>query len=205
MKRPQPSPEQDALVKTIGRRMREAREMCNLSQSAAARRLGYANSSKLSKVEGATDTKSVPLWLICRAASVYEVSVDFLFGHSDDWETGPRMTQQRESSAWLFDAWEKARRRDMETLQRLHSKVEGIASALELTASASSDLSSAFDRFVQLNTEFQDMRAGAPLAASIERQVDASRHARCVMKKLKTECRLAASGTSQLSLLIFEE
>ena len=72
--------EQAAAVKTIGARMRQARELCNLSQSAAAKRLGYSNSSKLSKVEGATDTNSVPLWLILRAAKVYEVSIDFLFG-----------------------------------------------------------------------------------------------------------------------------
>ena len=62
--------EQAAAVKTIGARMRQARELCNLSQSAAARRLGYANPSKLSKVELATDTNSVPLWLIVRAARV---------------------------------------------------------------------------------------------------------------------------------------
>lgn len=71
--------EQVAAGETIGARMREARELCNMSQSAAARRLGYSNPSKLSKVEGATDTNSVPLWLIVRAASVYEVSIDYLW------------------------------------------------------------------------------------------------------------------------------
>ena len=122
--------EQAAVVKTIGARMREARELCNMSQSAAARRLGYSNPSKLSKVEGATDTNSVPLWLIVRAASVYEVSIDYLFGCSDDWEAGSRMTQERETSAWLFDTWEKARRRDMETLRKLHNKVEAMEEAI---------------------------------------------------------------------------
>jgi hypothetical protein len=45
----------------------------------------------------------VPLWVILRAAKVYEVSVDFIFGVTDDWETGSRMTQEREVSAWLGD------------------------------------------------------------------------------------------------------
>ena len=121
--------EQAAAVKTIGARMRQARELCNLSQSAAAKRLGYQNPSKLSKVELATDTNSVPLWLIVRAARVYEVSVDFLFGATDDWEVGARMTQERETSAWMFDAWEKARQRDMETLKRLHDRVQTLTEA----------------------------------------------------------------------------
>ena len=108
--------EQAAIVKTIGTRMRQAREMCNLSQSAAAKRLGYANSSKLSKVENATDTNSVPLWLILRAAKAYEVSVDYLFGATDDWEISARMTQEREVSPWLWDAMERARLRDPSSL-----------------------------------------------------------------------------------------
>lgn len=62
--------DQSALVRTIGERLREARELNNLSQSEAAKRLGYSNPSKLSKVESATDTNSVPLWLIVGAARV---------------------------------------------------------------------------------------------------------------------------------------
>ncbi len=56
--------DQNKLVRTIGERLRVARELNNLSQSEAARRLGYANPSKLSKIEAAADTNSVPLWLI---------------------------------------------------------------------------------------------------------------------------------------------
>ena len=63
--------QQAELVKTIGARLKESRELCNMSLSESARQLGYANPSKLSKVENATDTRSVPFWLIPAAAKLY--------------------------------------------------------------------------------------------------------------------------------------
>ncbi|WP_238512744.1 helix-turn-helix domain-containing protein [Pandoraea apista] len=194
--------EQAAAVKTIGARMRAARELCNLSQSAAARRLGYANPSKLSKVELATDTNSVPLWLIVRAARVYEVSVDFLFGATDDWEVGARMTQEREVSAWMFDAWEKARQRDMETLKRLHDRVQTLTDAVAVMLAASEDSSLALARFAELNPEFEEMRAGSRLVGAVERANESAKAAKTKMERFRMECAVAAPQTHQLSLAL---
>jgi transcriptional regulator with XRE-family HTH domain len=77
-----------ALFKIVGARLMQAREMCGMTLSEAARQLGYANPSKLSKVEHASDAASVPFWLIPEAAQLYDVSTEFLFGLSDDFETG---------------------------------------------------------------------------------------------------------------------
>ena len=194
--------EQAAAVKTIGARMRQARELCNLSQSAAARRLGYANPSKLSKVELATDTNSVPLWLIVRAARVYEVSVDFLFGSTDDWEVGARMTQERETSAWLFDAIDKFRQRDMETLKRLHDRVSVMQEAVAAMLESSDDVSAALARFAELNPEFEEMRAGSRLVAAVERSSAAAGNAKGKMTRFKVECTMAAQQSPQLSLAL---
>jgi transcriptional regulator with XRE-family HTH domain len=194
--------EQAAAVKTIGARMRAARELCNLSQSAAARRLGYANPSKLSKVELATDTNSVPLWLIVRAARVYEVSVDFLFGATDDWEVGARMTQEREVCAWMFDAWEKARQRDMETLKRLHDRVQTLTDAVAVMLAASEDSSLALARFAELNPEFEEMRAGSRLVGAVERANESAKAAKTKMERFRMECAVAAPQTHQLSLAL---
>ncbi len=194
--------EQAAAVKTIGARMRAARELCNLSQSAAARRLGYANPSKLSKVELATDTNSVPLWLIVRAARVYEVSVDFLFGATDDWEVGARMTQEREVSAWMFDAFDKLRQRDMETLKRLHDRVQTLTDAVATMLALSEDASVALDRFAELNPAFEEMRAGSRLVAAVERASDSAKAAKTKMERFRMECAVAAPQTHQLSLAL---
>lgn len=194
--------EQAAAVKTIGARMRAARELCNLSQSAAARRLGYANPSKLSKVELATDTNSVPLWLIVRAARVYEVSVDFLFGATDDWEVGARMTQEREVSAWMFDTFDKLRQRDMETLKRLHDRVQTLTDAVAVMLAASEDASVALARFAELNPAFEEMRAGSRLVSAVERASDSAKAAKTNMEWFRMECAVAAPQTHQLSLAL---
>lgn len=157
--------EQAELVRVIGDRLREARELCNLSQSEAARRFGYANPSKLSKVELVTDTNSVPLWLIVRAARMYEVSIDFLFGLTDDWEIGvPRGVQ-----SFMFDVWEKARQRDMAALEHLHREV--VAVSLH-TAELVAGIAGATEALAALRTRspaFDDLPASASLAGRLER------------------------------------
>jgi transcriptional regulator with XRE-family HTH domain len=114
--------EQAAAVRTFGARMKQARELCNMSQLTAAQRLGYANSSKLSKVEIATDGNSVPTWLIVRASRVYEVSTDYLLGQTDEWEIGMRIPIEGEASEWLFKAFRKTSQREMLVLLELHKK-----------------------------------------------------------------------------------
>lgn len=197
--------EQAVIVKTIGSRLRKARELCNLSQSVAAKRLGYTNPSKLSKVEGATDTNSVPLWLIVKAAQIYEVSIDYLFGASDDWEIGSRMSQERDVSQWVFDAWEKARQRDMDVLKRLHNKVDAMAAAIAETMESAENADAAMRRFAEVNPEFQDMRAGARLLSSIERVSDSAKNAKAKMTRFRCECAVASRNTSQLSLFVLND
>ncbi len=176
-----PKRDQTALVRTIGDRLREARELCNLSQSEAARRFGYANPSKLSKVELATDTNSVPLWLIVRAARVYEVSIDFLFGLTDDWEIGvPRGVQ-----GFMFDVWEKARQRDMAALEHLHREV--VAVSLH-TAELVAGIAGATEALSTLRTRspaFDDLPASASLAGRLERLQERAHAADAALRRFR--------------------
>lgn len=194
--------EQAQTVKTIGERMRQARELCNLSQTAAARRLGYTNSSKLAKVEGATDTNSVPLWLIVRAAQVYEVSIDYLFGASDDWEIGARMTQERGVSAWLLKAFEQTQVGQMAALRQLNNRLTALESALGALVAAEEDVVLALARVQELNPAFEDMKAGSRLTGAIARASDAAKGAKAKMTRFHMECKLAAAENHQLSLIL---
>jgi transcriptional regulator with XRE-family HTH domain len=172
--------EQAAIVRTIGERMRQARELCNLSQSEAARRLGYAKSSKLSKIEAASDTNSVPLWAILAGARVYEVSVDFLFGITDDWEIGtPRGTQ-----AWMLDRWQEARERDLRTLDKLNTRVTAVAEGVAAMVSASRRMGDAVSGFRARNGEFDDMPASAPVVHRLARLEAVAREAEVKLHKL---------------------
>jgi transcriptional regulator with XRE-family HTH domain len=173
--------DQDALIRTIGQRMREARELCNLTQSEAARRLGYANPSKLSKVEAATDTNSVPLWLIHSASKLYEVSVDYLFGITDDWETGvPRGTQ-----AFLLDAWQKMRERDLLALDCLHREVVAVSCGTRAMLCAVKELSAAISLYCGRNPDFAETFGSATVMHRLGRLEAAATGAEVDLRKLR--------------------
>lgn len=189
------------MVRTIGERMRQARELCNLSQSAAAKRLGYANPSKLSKVEAATDTNSVPLWLIRKAAEVYEVSVDFLFGFTDDWEVGARMTQEREVSAWLAKAWNDGRERDLIALKQFNDRLSVLREAIAIGIAMTQEANAALERFSELNPEFsEDMRGSNRLLNAVKNAAAAAEQSKRKLVKLKLDCKEAAADAGQLSM-----
>jgi len=197
--------DQANVVKNIGKRMREARDLCNLSQSVAAKRFGYSNPSKLSKVEGATDTNSVPLWLIVEASRIYEVSIDYLFGVSDDWETGARMTQERDVSQWLFNTWEKMRTRDMSVLKELHSDVELMDRVTTLTLEHLENIDAAMRRYIELNPQFEDMRGGVRLEATIVEALGYARESRKKMDRFRGKCKNRAAESNQLTLCLESE
>ncbi len=180
------------LLKTIGDRMRKARELNCFSQTDAAKLLGYQNSSKLSKIEKATNSKNVPLAVLVKAANIYQVSLDYLFGRSEDWGTSPRATQQREASAWVFDEWEKARRRDMEVLRKLNDRISTIDGAIELCVDQVFAVDEALAWFVSHNRKrfTNEMPGGARLLSATEKLVSAAKESRASLRRYRMECRV---------------
>lgn len=192
-----------ALTKTIGTRMKEARELAGISQSDAARRLGYKNSAKLSKIENASDGYPVPILTIWRAAMLYEVSVDFLFGQSDDWERSARMTQERRTSAWLFDVFEDARRCHVAAMQAINNRQEASMEINRVLCQSIADVVAALSRYRELNQDFDDTRASSVIAGAVERAEAAVRYADAKRRKEKFVCDLLAgrvAGASKVQL-----
>ena len=182
-----------ALTKTIGTRMKEARELAGISQSDAARRLGYKNSAKLSKIENASDGYPVPILTIWRAAMLYEVSVDFLFGQSDDWERSARMTQERRTSALIFDVFEDAKRCHVEAMQAINNRQEVLMEVNGLLAQAISGVAAALLRYRELNQDFDDTWASSVIVGAVERAEAAVRYADAKRRKEKFMCDLLAN------------
>ncbi len=157
---------QAELVKTIGLRLKASRELCNLSLSEAARRLGYANPSKLSKVENATDTNSVPIRLIRDAARVYEVSTEYLFGLSDDFEAGV----PRGMTPHLLDQWDRMRSRDLQAIIALQKKIEAATAVIPAIQRDAQGVIDAIFRLADLNGDaFLDLQGGSILNAAADR------------------------------------
>lgn len=155
--------EQAQVVKRIGERMREARELCGLSQERAAARLGYLNSSKLNKIEFASDTNSVPVWLILKASQVYRVSIDFLFGISDEWERNPVISQEKQIRKWLAEHHEKAKTAEMNAVQLLHGQQLSIAKAVTHLMNRSKENLRQIEQVRITNPQFDDLKGGAKL------------------------------------------
>jgi transcriptional regulator with XRE-family HTH domain len=168
--------------------------LAGFSQQEAAKELGYANSSKLAKIEGATDTNSVPLLTIRKAAELYEVSTDFLFGLTEDWDIPPGERHQRQIGRWLFDSWQVARERDLAALSDVSKAMSVVAGAATHLADGADDVQRAFDKVRDLNTNFDDLIGGARLQASIEALADAGRQARLQLRRLHLEIAGDGSG-----------
>ncbi len=178
-----PRSAQAKVVKTIGARFREARELCNMSQQRAAEALGYSNSSKLAKIEGASDTNSVPLYVIPRAAMLYGVSIDFIFGTVHDWEP----SVDRDVSQWLMGAWESARRRDLEAIARLYRRVRSVSMTFDALMQRASDVSAALRTVRDRNDCFDELAAGNRLLCAVERQAEAVRETDVLMRRFRAE------------------
>ena len=185
-----PKAEQMELVRVIGDRMRRARELCNLSQLVAAKRLGYSNSSKLSKVELASDTHSAPLWLIVRAAKLYEVSVDFLFGLTDDWEIGA----QRGAQGWLLDVWQEVRARDIALLEHLHDEISAISKHITTLVADAREISNGLETYRTRNPVFDETPASGMLAGRIERHAEHARAAENALRRFQQSLRPGADN-----------
>ena len=181
---------QAELVKTIGLRLKASRELCNLSLSEAARRLGYANPSKLSKVENVIDTNSVFIRLIRDAARIYEVSTEYIFGLSDDFEAGV----PRGMTPHLLDQWDRMRSRDLQAIIDLQKQIEAATAVIPAIQRDAQSVIDAIIRLADLNGDaFLDLQGGSILNAAAVRlkktAADALQAERRLRLKLATPSR----------------
>lgn len=111
-------------VRISASRMVDARSLCGLTQVEASQRIGFANSGALAKIE--MGAQQAQLWMLVQAAKVYDVSTDYLLGLTDDWEPDERLLQ-RVSANWVYESWERTRKRDLEALAKLERVFVSIA------------------------------------------------------------------------------
>ena len=80
--------------------------------------------------------------------------------------------------------------------------IEAMEEAIATMLAASDETGAALERFIELNPEFEDMKAGSRLTGSIGRAADAAKNAKARMTRFRLECSIAAADTNQLSLTI---
>ncbi|WP_155920598.1 helix-turn-helix domain-containing protein [Methylobacter luteus] len=176
--------EYEQIVKTLGERMKAARELCGYSQIQAASLLGYANSSKLAKVEGSID--AVPLWLIPKAAEVYQVSIDFLFGVSDCWQRDLTAAQEQHVGQWLEAQWKQAQEAQDCAVRSLHDKQVELKEAIDRTLRRSKENLECVKHVRENNKAFDQLRGGAKLLRVLAETAEEAMGLGFELEKLRT-------------------
>jgi transcriptional regulator with XRE-family HTH domain len=177
--------EEAALIAVIGERMQYARrDLCKFTIKTAAQLLeiepGYLN-----QIELGFNIAAVPLKLLKKAAEIYQVSIDYLFGLNEDWEIAPEVRAARDVTTFLLEhrvkELSKAIARQLRQQRRL-DKLAGLVNTLRLELS---EVHEAFDRFREINPEFEDMRGGATLQNRMHRANEAAISAQMALIKAK--------------------
>jgi transcriptional regulator with XRE-family HTH domain len=174
-----------AIIRTIGQRLKQARELNNLNLFDASIKLGYSNSSKLSKIENAQAANTVPIWLINKAASLYQVTVDWIFGRSSDWELSVYACDSREQQSFIADMLNQARARDLEVLHRVNNRAVVVGKSTHELVEAIEKINIALDSFSNLHPEFEDSMRSSRLINDIKRAVRASTDAKVRLAQLR--------------------
>lgn len=193
--------DQAILSKEIGVRMRESRLMVGFSQSDSASKLGYQNSTKLSKIEKG-QSSAVPLWLIRRACIEYDVSADYLLGITETMERDDvSHASLRELHAFIFANFDRRHAQDIAMLVSLRKRLEVIEEFIVLASMQMKQLDEAM-QCVEGNSEWQDLVGSNRLKVYMERLSHTLNSTSSKFKDIKREMQ-AKSGTEfQMNLLL---
>lgn len=140
--------QQAAYAKAVGERLRAARLAAGMSQLQAAQRIGYANSTKLSKIESGKHSSQIPMWALKRAAEVYGVSLGrlMLAEHLDGRGCADRVQRI------ALDLYERDARQISSLLHLVETEHTDTTIAVR-------ELSRAFDRFTRQHPRLPGLTA----------------------------------------------
>jgi len=152
-----------AISRVIGAKLMEARELCGLLIEDAAKLLGIGK-SELFRIERSRDLTTIPNWLIRKAAIVYDIGIDFLYGlQADDWEANePKLRLERDTFSEMFQVTLDQVAKTENEQRKLDNKITALANtvaALPVAVKAVDD--SFMEDFWQRNPGFDEMLGGA--------------------------------------------
>ncbi len=144
-----------------------ARNLNSLDQKEAAAKLGYKNSSQLSKVE--SGACPLPKSLLRKASLAYGVSTDYLLGLSNEPERDPRDARVMSVMRAVQEAVRKNAERVAAEMLALANDQLPLESHLRRMLAASRRVADSFDRCVRGDEHFQtEVRGGAALTCATD-------------------------------------
>jgi hypothetical protein len=173
--------EEVALLKVLGARMREGRQLCKFTTAQAAGMLNY-RPEHLHNLEFCIDINYLPLTLIRDASNLYDVSIDFLFGVSEDWERSEDTKPLRIIHSYVYQKQLEYSSAMAVEIADLKRRQEALKDSVSELTTAVNGIDEALTRFQELNPQFDDMKAGAML---LNRVKSASKAAAETVLKLR--------------------
>lgn len=179
------SKEENFISRTIGQRLRESRELSNYMQNQAAFLLGI-DPKELASYENAVDLDgSIPNWLILKASAIYDVSIDYLYGASEDWELDPIIRNERDLLSIVNKIHIQDHAEQLAKILAIENKISVSTDAVKELEPAIKGIDEAMSRFRELNPKFDDMPAGSTLLKRIADVQELIQEVRCQLIRFK--------------------
>jgi transcriptional regulator with XRE-family HTH domain len=124
-----------AILRVIGSRMREGRLLCKLTINESAELLNL-DARTLKNIEAGFDIHTLPLKYIKTASELFDVSCDFLFGFTDDWEQDPAICYEREMGVGLYRAQVERLSKIALDVAKQERKIEAMTNATKVMLEA---------------------------------------------------------------------
>lgn len=187
----------------FGKRMREAREINLLTLSDAAKLFGYRNPSMLSKIENNNHRgkSNISILLVIKASGIYGVSIDFLFGLSEDWERDAQVSREREIASWMQSALEKKHIQELDEIRALNKRVDTVAQAVSASLEAINSVHDAMLIFRERNKRFNDMPCGSQLLYRVGEAYSAAMGSKAALNRLSLF--IQSGGHSKVNMDLF--
>lgn len=167
-----------AVLKTVSARLKEARGLAGANDYQIVNWLGVSP-SELTALENGIS--SAPLSTIQKAARLYDVSIDYLFGETDDWELCPEVRRERDFAAHLQSLFAAEQAKIAVKLVDQDNQIIALTEAVAALAPAIKAVYDAMMRFWELNQNFDEMPGGAPVISTLDRADKAAHAATCQM------------------------
>ena len=160
--------------KAYGARLREAREIADMSLTEAATALGYSQPVQLSLMESGARMPTLRIIVAC--AKLYGTTTDFLAGLTDDGDRDPAVALQRHVASRVTSEVQHliavmARASVQNVRDLMPSAADG-----QRMASMVLEAKTALDTFKRRNPKFDNMPAGSNLALKLEGAATAATH-----------------------------
>lgn len=177
---------QALMCKTIASRLSEARELCGFDIQQAAHLIGISQ-DELREIESKKQLGMVPAqhWLILKASKVFDVSIDWLFGQTTDWEFSADARRERNVLAFIETHTFNQDKYTQKVIARMDNRLRTLEATVGVLPLAVKEISDTLIRFRELNPCFDDMKMGAALVNRIEDAETKAHQASCELVRFK--------------------